>query len=56
MMINVKSEETNRTKYVPIGLIVAFVLMVEVYIQYPHTMAVSKLENYSINGGVTNVH
>jgi len=56
MMINVKYEETNRTRYVPIGLIVAFVLMVEVYIQYPHTMPVTKIEDFSINGGVSNVH
>ena len=30
MMINIKHEEINRTKYVPIGLIVALVLMIEI--------------------------
>jgi hypothetical protein len=56
MMINVKNEETNRTKYVPIGLIVAFILMLEVYMQFPQTLTVKSLDSYSINGGETNVH
>lgn len=56
MMINIKNEEINRTKYVPIGLIVALVLMLEVYIQYPQTMQVTKISNYEINGGETNLH
>ena len=56
MMINIKNEEINRTKYVPIGLIVAFVLMLEVYIQYPLTVQVNKVLSFSINGGETNLH
>jgi NADH-quinone oxidoreductase subunit J len=55
MMINIKFEDINRTKYVPIGLIVAIILMLEVYIQFPllnHTM---KLENFSINGANSNL-
>lgn len=56
MMINIKNEEINRTKYVPIGLIVALVLMLEVYVLYPKTLQVKGLDQYSINGGETNVH
>jgi hypothetical protein len=41
MMINIKNEDINRSKYVPIGLIVALVLMLEVYIQYPKLLEVS---------------
>jgi NADH-quinone oxidoreductase subunit J len=56
MMINIKNEEINRMKYVPIGLIVAFILMLEVYLQFPQTVSVKSLEIFSINGGETNVH
>ena len=55
MMINVKSEETNRTKYVPIGLIIGIVLMIEVYMQNPETAQVEKIAQYEINGGQSNV-
>lgn len=60
MMINVKTEETNRTRYVPIGLIIALVLMVEVYIEYPQTplekgVVKGGLEELEINGGETNI-
>ena len=36
MMINIKQEESNRTRYVPIGMIVVTVLMLEVYQEYPN--------------------
>lgn len=57
MMINVKKEESNRTKYVPIGIIAMLVMMAEVYAKYP-TLKEVKLEyyNYKINGGNTNIH
>ncbi len=35
MMINIKSEDTNRTRYTPIGLIITTVLILEVYMVYP---------------------
>lgn len=57
MMINVKKEESNRTKYVPIGIIAMLVMMGEVYAKYP-TLKEVKQEyyNYKINGGNTNIH
>jgi NADH:ubiquinone oxidoreductase subunit 6 (subunit J) len=55
-MINIKHEEINRTKYVPIGIIVALVLMLEVFIQYPLTIHVDKIHSYEINGGESNLH
>jgi NADH-quinone oxidoreductase subunit J len=58
MMINIKNEDINRSKYVPIGLIVALVLMLEVYIQYPKMLEVSLLSShlsYPINGDISNV-
>lgn len=55
MMINVKSEEVNRTRYVPIGMIIGLVLMIEVYIQYPQKQQVEGIETYEINGGETNI-
>lgn len=39
MMINIKSEETNRTRYTPIGLIITMVLIMEVYMVYPQIPA-----------------
>jgi NADH-quinone oxidoreductase subunit J len=55
MMINIKNEEINRTKYVPIGLIVVLILMLEVYIQFPKLNTVSIMESYPINGGSSNL-
>lgn len=55
MMINVKVEETNRTRYVPIGLIISIALITEVYLQYPEQAQVSELGGYHINGGETNL-
>lgn len=57
MMINVKKEESNRTKYVPIGIIAMLVMMGEVYAKYP-TLKEVKQEyyNFKINGGNTNIH
>ena len=64
MMINVKTEETNRTRYVPIGLMIALVLMVEVYLEYPQRPlekgAIIRedkggYEVLEINGGETNI-
>lgn len=58
MMINVKSEETNRTKYVPIGLILGAVLMGEVYLQFPALKTGEEAEQGwagLINGGESNV-
>lgn len=55
MMINVKVEETNRTRYVPIGLIISVILMMEVYMQYPQQARVEAEETYQINGGETNL-
>ena len=52
MMINVKSEETNRTRYVPIGLLISLVLIMEVYLQYPQMVQVEKDEGYM---GETNI-
>ena len=56
MMINIKNEEINRTRYVPIGIIIAIVLMLEVYVLFPETNQVEKITEYSINGGESNVH
>lgn len=55
MMINVKNEETNRTRYVPIGLIISVVLMMEVYMEYPGMSRVEEARGYQINGGETNL-
>lgn len=55
MMINVKVEETNRTRYVPIGLIISIALIMEVYLQYPEQARVEELGGYKINGGETNL-
>ena len=56
MMINIKNEEINRTRYVPIGIIIAIVLMLEVYVLFPEKNQVEKITEYSINGGESNVH
>jgi len=55
MMINVKVEETNRTRYVPIGIIISIVLIMEVYIQYPQQARIENSIGYKINGGETNI-
>jgi NADH-quinone oxidoreductase subunit J len=56
MMINVKREETNRTRYVPIGVIISIVLIMEVYQRYPEMGQVEGgKEGYEINGGETNI-
>jgi NADH-quinone oxidoreductase subunit J len=55
MMINLKEEESNRTRYVPIGMIIVAVLMYEVYEEYPKEKAIEREEVYMINGGETNV-
>ncbi len=55
MMINVKNEETNRIKYVPVGIIVTIILLVEVYMEYPKTIKVEKGIGYMINGGDKNI-
>lgn len=56
MMINVKKEESNRTRYVPIGVIAMVVMMVEVYQKYPSIKEVgTEYYNYKINGGETNI-
>lgn len=55
MMINVKVEETNRTRYVPIGLIISIALITEVYLQYPNQARVEQQVEYQINGGDTNI-
>lgn len=57
MMINVKKEESNRTKYVPIGLITMIIMMVEIYQKYPEIKEVGlENEKYKINGGETNIN
>ena len=55
MMINLKEEETNRTRYIPIGMMVVTALMVEVYEEYPKMAEGEGVEQYEINGGETNV-
>jgi NADH-quinone oxidoreductase subunit J len=55
MMINVRVEETNRTRYVPIGIIISIALITEVYLQYPELARVEEKEEYKINGGETNM-
>jgi NADH-quinone oxidoreductase subunit J len=55
MMINVKNEETNRINYVPIGIIVTIILLVEVYMEYPKTIKVEQKIGYMINGGERNI-
>jgi NADH:ubiquinone oxidoreductase subunit 6 (subunit J) len=54
-MINVRVEETNRTRYVPIGLIISMALIMEVYIQYPQQAQVEEQVGYMINGGESNL-
>ena len=56
MMINIKNEEINRTKYVPIALIVAIVLMIEVYIQFPLAELNVKEASYAIDSDSTNIN
>jgi NADH-quinone oxidoreductase subunit J len=55
MMINVRVEETNRTRYVPIGIIISIALIMEVYLQYPQQAQVEEQIGYKINGGETNL-
>ena len=55
MMINIKSEETNRTRYTPIGLIITMVLIMEVYMVYPQIPAGEQEQQYEINGATTNI-
>lgn len=55
MMINVRIEETNRTRYVPIGIVISVALITEVYLQYPELARVEQAEGYKINGGETNI-
>ena len=55
MMINIKSEETNRTRYTPIGLIITMVLIMEVYMVYPQIPAGIKEQQLEINGATTNI-
>ena len=55
MMINVKVEETNRTRYVPIGIIISIALIMEVYLQYPQQAQVEEQMGYKINGGESNL-
>ena len=56
MMINEKKEESNRTRYVPIGVIAMIVMMVEVYQKYPEMKEVGEESyKYKINGGETNI-
>jgi NADH-quinone oxidoreductase subunit J len=55
MMINIKSEETNRTRYTPIGLIITMVLIMEVYMVYPQIPGGVQEQQYEINGATTNI-
>ena len=55
MMINIKSEEMNRTRYTPIGVIIILVLMMEVYMEYPTLVGVEKNPTYMINGQPRNI-
>lgn len=56
MMINVNKEESNRTKYVPVGVIAMLVMMGEVYGRYPELKEIGEEHyNYKINGGETNI-
>lgn len=50
MMINLKEEETNRTRYIPIGMIVVTALMLEVYEEYPKLLETTKDEQYELSG------
>lgn len=55
MMINIKSEEMNRTRYTPIGVIIIMVLIMEVYMVYPKLSTTSRKSEYMINGGTSNI-
>ena len=55
MMINIKSEEMNRTRYTPIGVIIIMVLIMEVYMVYPKLSTTSRNSEYMINGGTSNM-
>lgn len=56
MMINVNKEESNRTKYVPVGVIAMIVLIGEVYGRYPTLKEVGEEHySYKVNGGETNI-
>ena len=55
MMINIKQEETNRTRYVPIGMIVVTVLMLEVYQEYPKMKMAEQQDTIEISGTGQNV-
>lgn len=57
MLINVKNEETNRTHYVPVGLIITLAMMAELYMEFPAQvkMGVENLEIFDINGGFKNI-
>ncbi|MBS0186149.1 MAG: NADH-quinone oxidoreductase subunit J [Proteobacteria bacterium] len=55
MMINIKSEEINRARYTPIGLIITTVLIMEVYMVYPKLSPIAQESVYSINGATTNI-
>ncbi len=55
MMLNVKKEETNLIRYVPIGIIVSLVLIAEVWKSYPQRITMIDSEEVGINGGMSNI-
>lgn len=56
MMINLKTEESNRTRYVPIGIIAMMIMMGEVYGNMTEIREVGEeYYKYKVNGGETNI-
>lgn len=55
MMLNLKKEETNLTRYVPIGILVGLIMIAEVWSLYPQRLEVTEGQEMGVNGGLSNI-
>lgn len=55
MMLNVKKEETNLTRYVPIGIVIGIIFIVEVWSIYPQKLEVTGGQEVGVNGGLSSI-
>ena len=55
MMINIKQEDSNKTKYVPLGVVVALIFIFEVYSIFPVQSTPLQNNKYNLNGTESNI-
>lgn len=55
MMLNLKKEETNLMRYVPIGVIIGLIMIGEVWSLYPQRLEVKEGQEIGVNGGLSNI-